>query len=99
METHFISEDADQHQSNMEMWKNQIQSLKSENLVELINGLEEEWCIGIRNNTDISSELGYKKFFLSDEINPKTEKPYRVDIELLSAKHKRMLKRIVILFS
>lgn len=94
METHFISEDADQHQSNMEMWKNQIQSLNSEHLVELINGLEDEWCIGVKNSTDISSDLGYQKFFLPEEINPATNKPYRVDIELLSAKHKRMLTQL-----
>ena len=43
METHFISEDADQHQSNMEIIKNQIQTLDSE---QLLSVLEDEEKLG-----------------------------------------------------
>jgi hypothetical protein len=94
METHFISEDADQHQSNMEILKNQIQSLNSDELLEVLEDEEKAWGLGMKNNTSISAELGYKKFFRPDEINPATGKPFRVDVEQISAVHRRFLTQL-----
>ena len=80
METHFISEDADQHQSNMEIIKNQIQTLDSEQLLSVLEDEEKNWGLQTKNNTRVSFELGYRKFFRPDEINLKTGKPFTVNL-------------------
>ena len=61
METHFISEDADQHQSNMEIIKNQIQTLDSEQLLNVIEDEEKNWGLQTKNNTRGEFIKGYVK--------------------------------------
>lgn len=62
-DTHYISEDADQLQSNMEILKNSVQSLDSDRLLELLEEQEKEWEMDNTNNTSVPTELGYKRFF------------------------------------
>jgi len=47
--------------------------------------------MGIKNNTSIPSELGYKRFFRPEEINPVTGKPFRVDMEHTASSHRRVI--------
>jgi hypothetical protein len=62
-DTHYISEDADQLQSNMEILKNSVQSLDSDRLLEVLEEQEKEWEMDNKNNTSVPTELGYKRFF------------------------------------
>ena len=94
MGTHFISEDADQLQSNMEILKNTIQSLNSDELLQVLDDEEKMWDMGVKNNTSVPTELGYKKFFKPSEINPASGKPFRVDIEQISASHRRVISQM-----
>tara|TARA_B100000405_G_scaffold212609_1_gene150050 strand:- start:5966 stop:7921 length:1956 start_codon:yes stop_codon:yes gene_type:complete len=94
METHFISEDADQHQSNMEIIKNQIQTLDSEQLLSVLEDEEKNWGLQTKNNTRVSFELGYRKFFRPDEINLKTGKPFTVNLENVSTTHMRFITQM-----
>ena len=91
MATHYISEDADELQSNMEIIKNKVQSINSDELLKLLEQQEKEWDMGIKNNTSIPSELGYKRFFRPEEINPVTGKPFRVDMEHTASSHRRVI--------
>ena len=94
MGTHFISEDADQLQSNMEILKNTIQSLNSDELLQVLDDEEKMWDMGVKNNTSVPTELGYKKFFKPGEINPASGRPFRVDIEQISASHRRVISQM-----
>ena len=90
-DTHYISEDADQLQSNMETLKNSVQTLDSDQLLEVLEAHEKEWEMDNKNNTSVPTELGYKRFFRPEEINPATGKPFRIDMDHISGSHRRVI--------
>lgn len=63
MEVHYINQDSDQNESRLEILKNQIQSLDSENLTALIEQLEQQWRLDCRGDTHIPFKIGFEQFF------------------------------------
>jgi len=89
-ETHFISSESNQRESNAIMWSNQIQSLNPEEFMHLLSQLEDMWDINATNNSMVSFQLGYKNFINPQDLDPETGIPIRFDVELVSGNHKRL---------
>jgi hypothetical protein len=89
-ETHFISSESNQRESNAIMWSNQIQSLNPEEFMHLLSELEDMWDINTTDNSMISFQLGYKNFINPQDLDPETGLPVRFDVELVSGNHKRL---------
>jgi len=89
-ETHFISSESNQRESNAIMWSNQIQSLNPEEFMHLLSQLEDMWDINTTDNSMISFQLGYKNFINPQDLDPETGLPVRFDVELVSGNHKRL---------
>ena len=89
-ETHFISSESNQRESNAIMWSNQIQSLNPEEFMHLLSQLEDMWDINATNNSMVSFQLGYKNFINPQDLDPETGIPFRFDVELVSGNHKRL---------
>jgi hypothetical protein len=86
-ETHFISSESNQRESNAIMWSNQIQSLNPEEFMHLLSQLEDMWDINATDNSMISFQLGYKNFINPQDLDPETGLPVRFDVELVSGNH------------
>ena len=89
-ETHFISSESNQRESNAIMWSNQIQSLNPEEFMHLLSQLEDMWDINATDNSMVSSQLGYKNFINPQDLDPETGIPIKFDVELVSGNHKRL---------
>lgn len=96
--THYINENANVDASNMELWRNQIQSLNEDQFIEYLYYLESEWCLHKQGDAHISFQLGYKKFFNPGDLDSHTGMPMRVDMESISLKQKRELELLSALF-
>jgi hypothetical protein len=89
--THFITQDADRVETNQIMWMNHIQSLNPEQLISFLTQLEDMWDISRYDDEAVSFQLGFKNFFLPEELNRESGLPQNsIDIESISAKHQRM---------
>ena len=89
-ETHFISSESNQRESNAIMWSNQIQSLNPEEFMHLLSQLEDMWDINATDNSMVSFQLGYKNFINPQDLDPETGIPIKFDVELVSGNHKRL---------
>ena len=89
-ETHFISSESNQRESNAIMWSNQIQTLNPEEFMHLLSELEDMWDINATDNSMVSFQLGYKNFINPQDLDPETGLPVRFDVELVSGNHKRL---------
>ncbi len=89
-ETHFISSESNQRESNAIMWSNQIQSLNPEEFMHLLSQLEDMWDINATDNSMVSFQLGYKNFINPRDLDPETGIPIKFDVELVSGNHKRL---------
>jgi hypothetical protein len=96
--THYIQENVNVEETHMEQWRNHISSLDKEQFIRYLGYLESEWCINATNDSHISFQLGYKKFFNPDDLDPSTGMPMRVDIETITLKQKRELELLSALF-
>ena len=93
MEVHYINQDSDQNESRLEILKNQIQSLDSENLLALIAQLEGQWCLDCRGDTHVPFKIGFEQFFRQDELD-ENRMPNRIDIERVSAQNLRQQRML-----
>jgi len=90
--THYINQEVNEDASNMELYRNQIQTLNNEELTDYLDYLESEWCMHKRNDSHISFQLGYNKFFNQNDLDSGTGMPVRVDMESITGKQKRELE-------
>jgi hypothetical protein len=60
--THYIDENVNVEETNMELWRNEISTLDKEQLIKYLHYLESEWCINATGDTHISFQLGYRNF-------------------------------------
>tara|TARA_B100000073_G_scaffold128292_1_gene105010 strand:- start:401 stop:2362 length:1962 start_codon:yes stop_codon:yes gene_type:complete len=89
--TNFITQDADRVETNQVMWMNHIQGLNPEQLISFLTQLEDMWDIWRHDDEAVSFQLGFKNFFLPEELNSESGLPQNsIDIESISAKHQRM---------
>lgn len=81
-ETHFISSESNQRESNAIMWSNQIQSLNPEEFMHLLSELEDMWDINTTDNSMISFQLGYKNFINPQDLDLKRDYPFGLTLNL-----------------
>ena len=86
----YISENADQNESRLELLKSQVHTLSVDDAINLLTDLENEWQLGKRNDASIPFKIGFEQFFRPDEIDEKGF-PKTIDIERVAAQHKRQL--------
>jgi len=98
VDTHYIDENVNIEASNMELWRNQIQTLNEDEFGQYLQYLESEWCINKKNDSHISFQLGYKKFFNPEDLDPRSRMPIRIDMESITLKQKRELELMSALF-
>lgn len=93
MEVHYINQDSDQNESRLEILKNQIQSLDSENLTALIEQLEQQWRLDCRGDTHIPFKIGFEQFFRQDELD-ENHMPKSIDIGRVAAQNIRQQRML-----
>jgi hypothetical protein len=86
----YISDNADQNESRMELLKTQVHSLSIDDAVGLLNDLEGNWQLNRREDATIPFKIGFEQFFREDEIDVKGF-PKTVDIERVATQYKRQL--------
>ena len=96
--THYIDENVNVEATSMELWRNQIQTLTPDQLVQYLTYLETEWSIHTRSDSHVSFQLGYRKFFNPGDLDSTTGMPMRVDMESISLKQKREMELLSALF-
>ena len=87
--THFISPNQNPNDSNVEMWKNTVQTCDTRQLLEVLETFERDWCVNNSNNSHIALNLGFSKFFKESDLHPQTGLPLNVDIEDISGTKNR----------
>ena len=88
METHYIDNDYDSSETQLEIWKNQVQTLDKDKIKLVVELLEEDWCLHKKNDTRIAFQLAFTKFFKESDLD-ETGMPIRVDINTITEKKKR----------
>src|SRR6056300_535272 len=96
--THYIDENVNVEETNMELWRNEISTLDKEQLIKYLHYLESEWCINATGDTHISFQLGYRKFFNPQDLNPSDGMPIRVDLESITLNQRRESELLGALF-
>lgn len=86
----YISENADQNESRLELLKSQVHSLSGSDALALLNDLEYNWRLDKRNDASIPFKIGFEQFFNPEELDD-TGYPKVIDIERVAAQHKRQL--------
>lgn len=86
----YISENADQNESRLELLKSQVHSLSEGDALVLLNDLENNWQLGKRNDASVPFKIGFEQFFHPEELDTNGY-PKTIDIERVAAQYKRQL--------
>jgi succinate dehydrogenase flavin-adding protein (antitoxin of CptAB toxin-antitoxin module) len=91
--THYIERDPDTGASEMELLRNQIVTLSSEQILRILGLMEENWYLGETAGKDMMTKcvrLGYDQFF--DPSERASGFPTSIDIKAVDGKRDREIK-------
>ena len=90
---HYIEKDTNPMEAQMEIVKNQIQDLDSNQLLSVIEHLESEWGLNRKGDTHLPFTLGFEQFCRKDELDANGV-PTSIDVKRVSSQYQRQVEML-----